>query len=156
MITLIFSVVIFTTFIALVWHKFGVLNSISYTFYRLEKSQRWIFTIALWLFSIPIIIYGGLNGSALLFLSGGAIVWTGAVAAYNSSDLELKVHITSASFGVIAGLLHLVVNLHLYYLVLGAVITGLLIRIFSQKYVWWVEVLAFYTILTGLIWTTLG
>ena len=147
-----FSVVIFTTFVALLWRKYGILNSISAGFYKLPEKQRWIFTLALWGFSIPIIVFGGLNNAELLFLAGGAIVWTGAAAAYNSSDLELKIHITSAMAGVIVGLAHLVINLHLYYLVGGATVIAFIIYKRSKNYTWWLEILYFYTIIIGLLW----
>lgn len=147
-----FSVVIFTTFAALVWWKYGVLNSISAAFYKLPENQRWIFTLALWGFSIPIIIFGGMNDAELLFLAGGAIVWTGAVAAYNSSELELKIHITSAMGGVILGLAHLTINLHLYYLVAGATVIAFLLYKRSKNYTWWIEMLYYFTIIIGLVW----
>lgn len=152
LILLSFSALIFTIYVALIWHKYGVLDSISASFYRLPVKRQWIFTFALWGFSIPIIIYGALNAFPLLFIAGISISWTGIASAYNSSNFDLKVHVETAMIGTIMALLHVCFVEHLYYLTAFAIIAGLLIRWKSKKYVWWIEIIAYYTILIGLLW----
>lgn len=100
----------------------------------------------------------------LLFFAGAAICFTAAAPHYNSNELELKVHIYSAMGGVILGLLSLIIDFGLWYLVLGAGIVGILslVRInknsvnFKEKFylvknnVWGAEIIAYVTIVVGL------
>ena len=147
------SLVIFTTYTVLIWHKYGILSSISASFYKLPQNKRLLFTFALWGFSFPVIIYAGLVDSPLLFLAGASIAFTGAAAAYNRSKLDLTVHIVSAQAGVIAGVAHNIVYLHDYYIAVAVAIIALIIYKKVDKYVWWVEVLAFYYIIIRLLWS---
>jgi hypothetical protein len=152
-ILLVTSLVVFTTYVAIIWHKYGILSSISASFYKLPQNRRLLFTFALWGFSFPVIIYAGLVDSPLLFLAGSSIAFTGSAAAYNRSKLDLTVHIVSAQAGVIAGAVHNIVYLHDYYIAVAVAIIALIIYKKVDKYVWWVEVLAFYYIIIRLLWS---
>ena len=149
-ILLLISVAIFLSYIGFIALKYGIQKSISESYYRLPSKQKVLFTLALWGFAIPVIILGGMLESWLLFLAGGLITLVGAAPAFKSLLMEYKAHMFGAYGGILLGLTALVVNFNLWWLVLIAVILAVIIKFTIKNYIWWIEVLAFFTVLLGI------
>ena len=140
---------IFVAYVIFVMIKFGIQKSISESYYRFPNSMRFIFTLALWGFAIPIIMLGGISESVLLFLAGGFIVLVGAAPAFKGLLMEYKAHMLGAYTGILLGLTSLIVDFGSWEIVAIAVVLAILLKIFSKNYIWWIEILAFFTILVG-------
>src|SRR5574343_1509505 len=85
----------FTGFILFIITKFGVLDSISKSWYMLEK-QSWMFTIFTWFVGIPMCFYQ----NPFLFFAGAFLIFTGTAAEYKKKMTNV-VHFIGAG-GAIA------------------------------------------------------
>lgn len=142
------SFLIFSSFIIFIILNYGVQHSISASYYKLKGNQKILFTLALWGFTIPIIIYAN---TGLLFYSGAFICFVGVSPAFKNKGMEKKVHLIGAYTGIILGFISLLIDYNEYYLVLGSIfiISNIIKRI--PNYIWWIEVISFCAILLGLI-----
>ena len=108
-------------------------------------------------FSLPMMIVASLQGAYLVAIAGGIIWFIASSPDYarkfaNKKSLEYYVHMIAAYGGILLGLVALWINLGLWHLTIGAGIIILLLRLFKvRNMTWWVEVVAFITILIGLI-----
>jgi len=138
------SILIFTGYIIYARIKYGQLKSISASWYWLSSSQKWLFTLALWGFSIPLAIAGD---TALFFFAAGGICFTGAAGDTKSLSMTEHVHNIGATGGIILGMGALLVDFHLWYVFLSF----FLFSIFMMKknirnHTFWIQVIAYYTI----------
>ncbi len=145
-----YSGFIFVSYILYVIYKFGFLNAISASYYRLKKISKSLFTFFIWSISFPIIIVG-VNETSLMFFAGVFLSFVGAAPHYEEK-LEGKIHYIGAIGGIGFGLLTLIFIFHLYILSGIFLIFILYARLFRIKnYFWWVEIAAFIIIYVGLI-----
>lgn len=151
---LILSVSIFTGYLVFVITKFeGVLPSISDSYYELEKKKKnsgILFTFALWLFAIPVMIAAE---KGLMFGACAGICFVGAASAFKQ-DMTGKVHNIGAIGGICLGLASLWLDFGLWYFVIPMLaIIGVIYRFretYCKNYIWWIELVAFYGIVGGL------
>ena len=150
---ILFSIGIFTAYLILLYILFKWLPSISQSFYefkeRYKEKWTWVFTVALLLFSIPIMI-AGLSKTAgnafqfLAFIAPAGIIFT-AVAPRFKEDLEKDVHYRGALTGIVGAMLGILFMMHFHYIAFfgmaGIALFGWL-NIKNQLY--WLEVLVFY------------
>jgi hypothetical protein len=156
LISIIISFVIFTSYITYIAINYGVLPSVSDSYYSLPKHRRWLFTITFWSFSFPLIIAGE---TGLMFLAGASICFTGAAPAFDpdreankSSTMQRKVHIMSAIVGITASVFAIFFNFGasvIGIITLGSIIALKLLKV--NNVTWWIEVVAYYAILSTLL-----
>ncbi len=83
-------------------------KSISATYYSIKK--KWLFTIVLWAFAIPLVIVS--NGKGLIILAGAAICFVGAAPRVGKKhQMSETVHIIGSFVGIAAG----VIGMWVYY-----------------------------------------
>jgi len=143
------AIAIFLRYIIFIWTQYGVLSSISESYYRLPQELKILFTIFCWGFAIPVMIMGS---SVLTFLAGSAICFVGAAAAFKEK-LTSTVHEIGAYVGVILAQVALVVDMQLWWLSAIFFVTSLFLTIWKNKVkhpIWWIELTAFTTTLIGL------
>lgn len=91
----------------------------------------------------------------MVFFAMAGIMFTGAAPAFDSSDLENKVHTFSAIFAAIFALLWIVFVANLWYFILVWFIVIVLIALLSNtvktSYVYWLETVAFMSTFTVII-----
>lgn len=134
---------VFVSYVAIIWAKYGVLPSISDSYYVLPGNWKIFFTIFCWAFAFPAIIAGG---TALMFLAGAGIAFVGAAAAFQEK-LTKTVHYAGAIWGVLFSQLSICIDFHLYPITIGFVLlSGLLYLLKVKNLTWWVELLAFSAI----------
>lgn len=146
---LLFSFLIFTSYLTVVVIKFGVLPSISDSYYYFEKQKLgFIFTLFCWLFSFPL-IFSATTG--LLFFAGSGILFVGAAPNFKLKS-EGDVHTIAAISGIVLGMLSLVFDFNIY---IGVGIFGIITLIFKifrmKNKTWWIEIAAFIIILISLL-----
>jgi len=141
-------VTIFVGYVATIWGLYGVLPSISDSYYQLPKKLNFIFTLALWGFAFPAMIIGT-PVTGLMFGACAGIMFVGAAAAFHQKVTK-TVHIVGATMGM--GLSQVAIATSFGLWPITAVSVGLvgLIMLFRKqlkyKHVWWIELVCFVAI----------
>lgn len=139
---------IFVGYLSFIIGKYGILPSISESYYRLPKSINFLFTLFCWGFALPAVIIGvDLTDNFLMFLAGSGIMFVGAAAAFKET-LTKNVHMIGAAVGIICAQLSTAFDFHMYYVNVIFVVLSLAILLGKylgkiKNYVWWIEILAF-------------
>jgi hypothetical protein len=145
-ILLAYSALIFFAYLFIVYKRFGILPSISSSYYKLKHKA--VFTFFIWSIAIPMIIIGS---SPLMFWAGAFMAFVGASPAFKH-ELEGKVHIVGAVGGIVLGFLSMWIEVHLYYLPIIMAVSTLYMTLKPIKnHTWWIEVLAYLLIIVGLV-----
>lgn len=141
------SFVIFTGYVIFITKKFGWLKSISDSWYHLKS--KWMFTLALWGFSI----FMALAGDTLLtFLAAAGICFAGATADTNHVRMTEVVHVIGATGGIVLGILALIFDFHLWWLALiFGIFTILAMEKNMRNHTFWIEVATYYVIWIGIM-----
>jgi hypothetical protein len=149
------QIVIFVVYIAYIWIRYRVQESISDSWYALKKHAK-LFTFFLWAIAIPMCIIGGLTENIWYFLSGGFLCFTAVAADYKGWKTTEVVHVTGAIGGIALALYGLFSSNAIWFPIAGTLVFALIaeIRKISNK-TWWVEIAAFIFIEVGLIYQTL-
>lgn len=140
------SGLIFNSYIVWIWSKYGVISSISDSYYYTDKPA--LFAFFIWGSAIPLMIVAD---TFLMQLAGGLLCFVGAAPAFRE-ETEGKVHVFGALGGYILGAISLTVDFGLWYL--SAIMVAFY---FISKWLklenqaWWVEILGFILIIIGLI-----
>lgn len=142
---------IFISFITYIMVKFGILNSISESWYKLEEEKKGkgiIFTLFLW--SIGFLMFFQTNGSSgLFFASGVGLIAVGAATQYKQK-MTSTVHFSGAFSGLLFPLVAVWFERGLWYPLAGGAIIYLLSILFDIKNeTWWLEVSLVFFILLG-------
>ena len=136
-------VTVFLAYVTFIWSKYGVLKSISESYYKLPKKQNWLFVAFTWLFAFPAMILGN---SYLMLFAGGGIVFVGAAAAMHTFPTRAW-HLSAAIGGMILGCIAMIVQFHMWYLVAAiAAAIGLAAIIDKKHLMWWTEIAIFVAI----------
>ena len=159
-----FSFISITAYIIAIYVLFGQLPSISQSYYELEKrfGKKWhyLFSLALALYAFPLMIAGldlaqGSPFQFLMFLAPAGIMFTAAAPQFKET-LTDRVHFIGAGFGVINGLLAIILIFQfklVFVCVTGALLIVSLLPIKTKLF--WIEVGAIYTIHAVLIYASL-
>ena len=138
------SLAIFTLYIIGVMWFYGVLPSISDSYYHLPQGYKLIFSFALIGFALPLIIY---TNKLLIFIAGGAIMFVAVTPDFHSEGV---LHFICAIVGIVSGVFYLFFNKQ-YLISIIAFIIGIILYIFASNHIFWIEIVSFYTILLGII-----
>jgi len=137
------SFVIFFVFLIIIQYKYGTQKSVSESYYRIPKKWKFVFTLVLAGFAVPIMIAGH---NILIFLAGACIVFVATAPAFKSTNTERKIHMIGAVSGIAFGLLATIFIYNLWPLVLLASgISGVIYKL-SKYFIWWIEVVSFIVI----------
>lgn len=143
---------VFGVYVLWIYRKYGVLSSISESYYRLPKNKKLLFTLFCWGFATPAIIVGD---SVLMFLAGAGICFVGAAAAFKE-EMDHKVHYIGAMSGIILSQLSIIFDMGLWPISVFAGLIALAIYLRYRKsekgnaMTWWIEIVAFCSIILAL------
>lgn len=146
---------IFLIYVTYIVIKFGVLSSISDSWYVLEANKRnsgVLFTFFCW--SLGFLMFFQTTGeTGLFFLSGAGICFTGAATMFKTTDAHTKqIHFGGAIACIIGALIGLYIEYHLLIPILLFVVGTILTYIFVKRNtIWWIEIISFASIGLGLI-----
>jgi hypothetical protein len=156
------QLIAFISFISYIIYRFGVIKSISNSYYLLEPNRRFLFTIFCWAIGFPLIFLEG----RLFFLSAVGFIFTGVAADYKIPQLTYKyilhihapqrtmvwwIHHIGAGIGILFSFLGLWINFGHPELLIIFLISTLTIYLFNiNNKLWWIEIIAFILILFGL------
>lgn len=159
---IIFSLVVISSYLLLIYILFKKLPSVSQSFYELEerygKRYTWLFTVALVLYAFPLMV-AGLNMTIdntfqfLMFIAPMGIIFI-AVAPRFMETLTKSVHFGGAGIGIVAGLLSILLTFNQPYILMLCLFLIALIgwSKLSNK-IYWLEIVAIYTIPLTMIYT---
>lgn len=135
-----FQVFVFFLYIYYVVSKYGVLSSISSSYYA--SGEKRSFQIFCFLIGIPMVFYS----HPLFMLSAFSLVVVGIADDYTreTSRAVMSTHFIGAGLGIVSALTALGVE----YLILFIIGTIPLIPVKNK--IWWIEIWAFIVIMTGL------
>jgi hypothetical protein len=139
----------FISYVSWIWARYGVLKSISQSYYELPQNLQPLFTFFCWGFALPAIIVGS---TGWMFLAGAGIGFVGAAAAFQE-DMTHDVHMVGAGVGVGASQLAIFLNFGLWPINIAFISIGLLLLLFRKKiktWMWWTEIAAFISICVAL------
>ena len=153
MIVAVIQAVIFLSFVIYIALTYGVLRSISHSWYELLPiKKQWIFQV--FLASIGILMF--FHGNIWFYLSGVGLLITSICPQFERRhSLEASLHVIGATGAVISALIGLWVSSGLWYMLVIPLALALPFRYIKKINVknkdWWIEILAFVSILTGLV-----
>ena len=139
--------VVFVSYLTYVVSKFGVLPSISDSYYLMKSKIP--FTLFIWSIAIPTILVGD---TALMFFAGSFLAFVGAAPAFREEQ-EGIVHVVGAIGGITLGVVSMWVDFHLWYLSILLISFAVLAQIFKKKFknhTWWVEIASFTILFIGM------
>lgn len=138
---------IFVTGLIYIYRKHGVLPSISDSYYAFR--QNWFFTIYMCLCGAPLIP----SGNGWYFFAGAFLCFVG-IAANFKEKLPGRVHVYAVAGAIFCGLGGLAVD-QIYFPLVIVVLSGLLHVFKVKNATWWVEIICFAAIQSGL-WTQIA
>jgi hypothetical protein len=132
-------------------NKWKVLHSISDSWYILKKEENHeeiLFTIFTYLLGIGTLLQYYIH--PLFFLAGMGFFWVGTQTQFRGESIKGTIHYVGAVLGIFLSLFGLLLNgIWLPTLIMGIGIGGM--KYFKiPNFIWWVEILAFLTIIWGL------
>ena len=127
-------------------HRYGVQKSISESWYTLGPRFEWMFTMV---FCFGIGIFTLFHGSVWFFLSGGFLCFVGAATQFKADKWTRAIHNIGAVGCIPFGLMGLAV-VGIWWPFVPVVAAAVLLS--KQKNgTWWIETVAFFAIISGLI-----
>lgn len=147
--------IVFITYVLFIVYRFGILPSISESWYKLKPLNLGIlFTLFCWGIGLPM-VFRNTGISPFFFISGAAICFTGVATAFKLQyGIERIVHAAGAIICVIAGLIALWVDFGMWCPSAVFFIGALIIKAAKIKNeIWWIEIYSFIVILAGLIFS---
>lgn len=148
---LIFVVLSFVGYISFIVNRYGVLPSISESYYKMKDDKLFggsLFTLFIWSLSLPLIIIGN---TPLMFFAGAFLSFVGAASAFKDLKMTKRVHNIGAIGGIGFGFLSMIIDFQLFELTYFMVVLSLSLFLLKIKnLIWWVEILAFVLIIIGL------
>jgi len=150
LILLCIQIFIFITYLTFVISKYGILNTISESYYKLSEAMNFLFTLFCWGVGFPLFIG---HPQALFIASGTFLSFVGAAAMYRMDDKATQIiHTTGAIGSILFGFLGLGIHLHVWYPFILYLLSIIAIKILKIKNpTWWIETFAFIFIILGLI-----
>ncbi len=143
----IFMILVFFGYVSFIWDNYGTLPSISDSYYFLPDNQKILFTAFCAAFAFPAMVLGG---TPLMFLAGTGIIFVGAAAQFKKPHLPKIVHYTGAVLGVLFSQLSIYFDYNMLYINIifftSAGIIFFLRKTIFKNFLWWIEMLAFTSI----------
>jgi len=145
---LIIQFIVFVLYVGSITTVYGVLPSISDSWYSLPQRYKPLFTFFTWGIGIPMFFYG----SGAMFLSGIGLVFVGTATQFRMTEAYTKyIHFAGAALGIILPLLDLVIVFGVWIpIIIQSIGTLLIVQSKVSNKLWWVEVLAFISIMIGI------
>ena len=131
---LIFVVLSFVGYISFIVNKYGVLPSISESYYKMKGDKLFgggLFTLFIWSLSLPLIIIGD---TPLMFFAGAFLSFVGAASAFKDLKMTKRVHNIGAIGGIGFGFLSMIIDFQLFELTYFMVVLSLSLFLLKTKF----------------------
>lgn len=145
---------VFVSYIGYIIYRFGVLPSISESWYKLETLRIGpLFTLFCWTLS-SLMLFQTNETTGWFFASGAGLAFVGAATMFKWSGAHTdKVHGLGAVFGIAGALIGLGVEYNNWmptgvFVAIGAILSAFKVK----NTIWWVEIVAFLCVISGLFY----
>lgn len=141
-------VVIYLSFII---SKFGILPSISDSWYELEEKKiGFLFTLFLWAMGFTM-FFQTMGDSGLFFLSGAGLMFTGAATEFKLASVK-RIHYFGALSGLVAPLAGIWYEYHNWIPLAIAVSSIIVLKLINFKdNFFWIEISLILSIMIGFL-----
>ena len=150
MVISIVQILIFVAYVMFIITKFGVLDSISESWYKLRSLGGVWYSLFTWFcWGLGFLMLFQTNGSTpLFFLSGTGLMFVGAATMFKlKDDLQPYIHFIGAAIGILGALVGLVIERGEWdpslIFVIALTIFNFTIKVHRT---WWIEIVAFLCI----------
>lgn len=141
---------VFFGYVFFILTRYGVLESISSSYYKLPKKYNMLFTLFCWGFALPTAIIGFVlsEGSPYqfsIFIACSGIMFVGSAPDYKFGYLDNRVHTISAIIGVLFSQLFIFLVFTSYWYI-GLIACLLILFILLSKMnnkIFWIEIAAY-------------
>lgn len=144
------QIVTFLLYVGFIMYRYGVIHSISASYYHLPKKQQplfWAFTTILgftMIFMSPLSVW--------FFVSGAGLMFVGTAAAFEDWRATAIVHYIGASVGIGSAMLAIfLLSSSLLPVWIMGLFTAVSLLFDYKRTIWWLEIGAF----VGIAWTLL-
>lgn len=147
-----FQLVVFLLYVGFLLYKFkGPIHSISDSWYQLPKNQKLLFSIFCWSLG-GAMIFQGSGDTIYFFLSGMGLAFVGGMVAFRqnigSTD---KIHYLGAVVGIVCALVGIGIESGTWLPGIVWLASAIIMKLLKiNHFIWWVEIAAFATIVSGL------
>ena len=149
--------VIFLSYITFLVIKFGILPSISDSWYELKKLGGVWYSLFTWFcYSLGILMFFQTNGTPLFFISGAGLCFVGVATQFlDKESIEPWIHFTGAALCILGILIGIGVERHMWIPLIAWGILTVVIEVIPKlkNKTWWVEISAFCCIILGLLFS---
>jgi hypothetical protein len=143
---ILFSVIVFFGYVSYIWKRYGVLYSISASYYELPSKLQFIFTLVTWGYCLPLLIVGN---NQWFFLAGASLAFTGASPAFKEK-VEGLVHVGGTVLAILfANIGILLAGFWYVPVILGVV--SIIIALINKHSTWWIEIVSYIGAIVGLL-----
>lgn len=132
-------------------NNWKVLHSVSDSWYMLkeeENHEEIIFTIFTYLLGIGLVLH--VYQSPLFFFGGMGLFWVGTQTQFRGQSIKGTIHYIGAVLAILLSLIGLLLNGVWIPLLIMGITTPVLYYTKVKNFIWWVEMVAFLTIIWGL------
>lgn len=151
MIAILISTVVFVSYVAYIWIKYGAQKSISQSYYNLPTNKRWVFSVFILGFTLPLALLATFNN--LVYLPIGAWLVSGVAVTcnLNNSKFTKVVHMIMAIGGIVFSLFSLWYECEIWQPSIYMLIASVCCLFMTKKPIWWIEIFGFVSIILGYI-----
>lgn len=142
------QLLVFVAYTSFIVSRYGVIHSISQSWYELPLKWKSLFTFFTWGLGIPFLFYD----HVLFFLAGAGLIFVGAATRFRTTIANTnRIHYMGALVGILSSLLALgVVYGSWVSLVIFIITSGVIFLLNRSHYIFWVEIAAFVVIIISL------
>jgi hypothetical protein len=143
--------VVFLTYVGFIYKRYGVLHSISMSYYELKKDKLgmlfYIFCIAL---AAPLFAIYLDTGNILWVVASFGFALTGTASKFSEKHTDIA-HYTGAGLGILFCFLGLGFAYDVWAVRMMIPATLVLVVTVKKNAIWWIEIAAFVFIIMGMI-----
>ena len=154
MITTLLLAFIFVSYIGFIVYRFGVLPSISESYYKLQPLRTsFLFTLFCWSLS-TLMLFQTNETTAWFFASGVGLAFVGAATMFRWAGAHTrKLHDLGAGIGITCAFIGLGVEYSNWIPMAVFIAVGTILSSFKvQNRIWWIEITAFCCVISGLLY----
>jgi hypothetical protein len=138
----------FVAYVSTIWAIYGVLPSISQSYYELPEKWNFLFLVFCWTFALPAMIVGTvLTTTPLMFIAGIGIMFVGAASGFKDWIHTGDVHKMGAYTAVAFSQASILIDFKMWEVNVAFFSIAILLFLLGKKRVpnriWWIENAAF-------------
>ena len=140
---------IFYIYVFYIWYNYGVLPSISDSWYVLPQNKKIFFTLYSWGLSFTVFL---LTTTIFMYLSALGLLFVGAATAFKNKFVNY-IHTIGAIFSILFSQMSIYFDYNMAYvniISISSILILFLTRKFVKNYLWWIEIIAFIAIIYSL------